>query len=133
MAKFNSDDQRSEEFWVTESVYNKEDLKFVFERYIKGMSKDLVEEFKHVTGYKDEIDQFVDNHGVKLVRADEAFTKAEFDEMMRLAAEVGIKTVAELQDFSKQVGGAKDQDLLAALKKAVDLKNNPEKNIRRKC
>jgi len=89
------------------------------------MSKGLVEEFKKVTGFKDEIDEFEEKHNVKIVSANESFTYSEFNTMMDLAAKLGIKTVAELQEFSKEMGGAKDQDLLAALEQAVELKSAP--------
>lgn len=129
LAKYNSDDNRSEEYWVKEAIYNKEDLEFVYERYIKGLSDRLVEQFKQVTGFKDDVDKFAEEHNVMISSPHvvEALTKSEFDEMMSLATEAGIKTVADLQAFSKEMGDAKDQDLLDALRQAVAVKDEPLK------
>jgi len=130
LAKHNAEDQRSEEFWITESVYNKEDLKFVFDRYISGTSDKLIEEFKKVTGYKDELDEVCDRYNVKAIKADESLQGKDFDEMLSLAGKLGIKTLVELQDFARKHGDVKDTALLNVLRRAVaDRKDLKEKVI----
>lgn len=46
----------SEEYWIAESIKQREDLNHIFENYIKTKSNKLVLEFKDVTGYKDKFD-----------------------------------------------------------------------------
>ena len=70
--KHNVGDVQSQEYWLSESIKNKDDLEFTFNRYVKGSAKELVEEFKAVTGYKDELDKMCEKHGVKVVKIKEA-------------------------------------------------------------
>ena len=46
----------SEEYWIAESIKQREDLNHIFENYVKTKSNKLVLEFKDVTGYKDKFD-----------------------------------------------------------------------------
>lgn len=125
LAKYNVDDTRSEEYWISESVYNKEDLKLVFDRYVNGTSNKLIEEFKAVTGYKDELEEMCDKHNVKFItKTDEGLLGNDFNELLNLAKQLGITTLAQLQDFSKRNGNIKDNALLDALRNAVNNKTN---------
>lgn len=121
LAKYNTEDQRSEEFWITESIYAKEDLKIVFDRYVKNTTESLVEEFKRVTGYKDELDEMCEKHNVTVtpVKANEAFNKNNFEDFLYFASRLGLNTLKDVQRFAKEHGDVTDDELLAALKNAV--------------
>ena len=119
LAKYNADDPRSEEFWICESIYNKEDLEHIYERYIKDISDELVEKFKQVTGYRDELDEMCDKYGVTPVKktvTNESLNGKEFDELIELAKKIGLNTLGDLQDFARRNGNLKDRDLLIALR-----------------
>ena len=47
----------SNEYWIRESIRDKEDLEIIYETYVKPCGKHLVEEFKKVTGYSNAIDE----------------------------------------------------------------------------
>lgn len=47
----------SNEFWISESIKDKEDLDVIYEAYIKPCSKELIAEFKKVTGYSNAFDE----------------------------------------------------------------------------
>lgn len=47
----------SNEFWISESIKDKEDLDVIYEAYVKPCSKELIAEFKKVTGYSNAVDE----------------------------------------------------------------------------
>lgn len=49
---------KCDEYWIHESLVTGEDLKLVYEHFVKGT--DLVEHFKKVTGYRDALDEAYD-------------------------------------------------------------------------
>ena len=112
--------KRSEEFWI-QKVYAKEDLKIVFDRYLKITTEFQLKEFKRVTGYKDEQMRCV-KHNVPLpskVKANEAFNKKNFGDFLYFASKLGLNTLKDVQRFAKEHGDVTDDELLAALKNAV--------------
>ena len=46
----------SEEYWIADSIKTNEDLKHIYENYVVNKSSNLINEFKDVTGYRDNLD-----------------------------------------------------------------------------
>lgn len=61
------------EYWIHESLENKEDLDILFEHYIKGTV--LEQQFKRVTGYRDAVDEAYDLTETEARHDDEAETQ----------------------------------------------------------
>lgn len=51
------DKVNSNEYWIKESISEKEDLDLIYECFVKSCSKDLISEFKQVTGYTNPLDE----------------------------------------------------------------------------
>ena len=69
-----------DEYWIHESLVTGEDLKLVYEHFVKGT--DLVEHFKKVTGYRDALDEAYDQVNETLPRNDDAEEAREAAEQL---------------------------------------------------
>lgn len=47
----------SNEYWIKESIKEREDLELIYETYVKPCGKDLAKEFKAVTGYSNALEE----------------------------------------------------------------------------
>lgn len=128
LAKYNVDSPRSEEFWIKESIHNREDLEVLFEKYVKNTDdKKLIEQFKKITGYKDELDEMLEKHGVKVIDqkdVNEGVSADQFTEIINIATKLGMTTLFQLQGFARKHGNVEGIELLNLLRKKVAEQNN---------
>lgn len=128
LAKYNVDSPRSEEFWIKESIHNREDLEVLFEKYVKNTDdKKLIEQFKKTTGYKDELDEMLEKHGVKVIDqkdVNEGVSADQFTEIINIATKLGMTTLFQLQGFARKHGNVEGIELLNLLRKKVAEQNN---------
>ncbi|MCK9470365.1 MAG: hypothetical protein M0Q88_01240 [Bacilli bacterium] len=127
LAKYNVDSPRSEEFWIKESIHNREDLEVLFEKYVKNTDdKKLIEQFKKITGYKDELDEMLEKHDVKVIDQkdiNEGVSADQFKEILNLATKLGM-TLFQLQAFARKHGDVEGIELLDLLRKKASEQNN---------
>lgn len=128
LAKYNVDSPRSEEFWIKESIHNREDLEVLFEKYVKNTDdKKLIEQFKKTTGYKDELDEMLEKHGVKVIDqkdVNEGVSADQFTEIINIATKLGMTTLFQLQGFARKHGNVEGIELLNLLRKKASEQNN---------
>lgn len=60
----------------------------------------------------------------------ESFNSQEFDEFMRLSAQLGLKNMGDVDKFSKEHNNAKDQALLQAMRDAVAKKDECKESVK---
>lgn len=99
LATYRKNNPSSQEYWINESIKEKEDLDLIYERYVKNTEfKNLIEQFKSVTGYKDELDIMCEKYGVSLnkpVEVNETAPKPNgdkvksFNRALKIAKETG--------------------------------------------
>lgn len=60
MSIYRLDKTTTNEYWIKQSILDKEDLDMIYESYVKPCGKELVAEFKKVTGYTNALDEAFD-------------------------------------------------------------------------
>lgn len=100
----------SNEFWIRESIKEREDLDLIYEAYVKPLGSELMSEFKNVTGYYNALDEAFEagykaaSEKVESETIDEAFDYAKDDETFELewfrAAMLNSDGDIVLEDFA---------------------------------
>lgn len=73
LSPYKVDKPLTNEYWIKESIIEKDDdLKIIYEQFVDMHDNDLKNEFKSVTGYKTELEEVAEKHGVDLSKLTEA-------------------------------------------------------------
>lgn len=64
LSPYKLDNPNTDEYWISECIKTNDDLELIYERFVKDNGKKLSEQFKSVTGFKDELDTVMEKYGI---------------------------------------------------------------------
>lgn len=80
LSEYKQDKPLTNEYWIKECVMEKDDLQLIYEQFVEGHGAKLINQFKSVTGYKTELDEVAERHGLDLSKLSESASCCEEDE-----------------------------------------------------
>ena len=87
----------SNEFWIRESIREKEDLEIIYEAYVRPLGSELMAEFKKVTGYFDALDEAFEA-GYRAAKKDEQVNEGVFGKLFDKNKPASIEKQQEWED-----------------------------------